>query len=97
MAKVISYELTSEGMAPSFIIDGGYYPTSQLGQERILIGIAEDATYTNDVTVYETKEELIAYLDTYASEMFNVVNLYTQETTPFSSAESAEFIWAKLN
>jgi hypothetical protein len=96
MAKVISYELTSDGAVPSFVIDGGYYPLYQTGQQVVLVGVGEDEINSSNVTVYLTKEELIAYLDTYASQMFKIIDSHTQETNPFSSSEAADFIWAKL-
>jgi hypothetical protein len=96
MAKVISYKLTSEGTVPSFVIDGGYCPFTQTGQAMVLVGIAADETYTNDVTVYETKEELTAYLNACSSAWFEVVDLYTQETTPFNVTKAVNNIWNKL-
>jgi hypothetical protein len=96
MAKVISYKLTAEGTVPSFVIDGGYYPLYQTGQQTVLIGIGEDKINSSDATVYPTRGELIAYLDTYASELFKVIDLYTQETSPLISSEAADFIGAKL-
>jgi hypothetical protein len=96
MAKVISYQLTSDGAVPPFVIDGGYFPLHQTGQQTILIGIGKDEINSSDVTVYPTKEELTAYLDTYASGLFKVIDLYTQETSPLISSEAADFVWAKL-
>lgn len=110
MAKVISYKLTSNGGVPHYVADGGYLGTLEKWQDITLVGISKDSdiTYDNegnatevpivlpdDVTVYETKAELIAYLDTYTTGWTNQANI-EDEPTPFSSATAADEIWAKL-
>lgn len=45
MSKVITYTLEADGTVPTYIIDGGYFPTgsgNQSPQDWLLVGVALD-------------------------------------------------------
>jgi hypothetical protein len=94
--KVISYKLTSNGEIPSFVENGGYLAKGQTWQEMVLIGVSSDnASFTDDVTVYETEQDLVAYLETYLTDETSTDPITGQEYT-FSVVGSASSMFAKL-
>ena len=63
--KVIKYTKTSEGTAPVYLYEGGWYPSSPYAEDMEMLGISKhDAVLPADVVVYDTKEELLNYLST---------------------------------
>lgn len=90
--KVIKYKLTPEGSTPSFVEEKyhGWYPSSPLAEEADLIGISIDnAELPSDITVFETQEELVTYLD----------SLYypiQTEESPTTTQERAEVLFSLL-
>lgn len=63
--KVIKYTKTSEGTAPVYLYEGGWYPSSPYAEDMEMLGISKsDAVLPADVVVYNTKTELLTYLST---------------------------------
>lgn len=95
--KVISYKLTEAGTIPLYVEDGGYLPkNSNDTVNMVLIGISVDEpTLPENVVVYETEADLVAYLDSYL-EGTVYINPQTHEEVPFDSASEASKVFAKL-
>jgi len=92
MKLAVAYTLT-EGHVPNYILDGGYYEDSNGN----LIGVTIDnPTLPDNITIFETIEELTAYLDSYKllwQQPSNPTWIGYQPDTP---TQAAEFIWQKL-
>lgn len=89
MKQVIAYRL-SEGTIPTFVSDGGYCSNNDL-----LIGISVDGLPLPEyVSVFNTKEELITYLNTFSSRW--QVNPSRPDMPVPTAAQAADEIWAKL-
>jgi hypothetical protein len=90
MKQAIAYRL-AEGTIPTFVSDGGYYSNNDL-----LVGISVDGLPLPEyVTVFNTKEELTTYLNTFANK-WQPNPAYPD--MPVLTVESAvDQIWAKLN
>jgi hypothetical protein len=84
--KIIKYKLTEEGTIPSFIQEGGMFPSSLNSENVELIGISlDDVELPNDVVVYETQESLVNYLN---SLPYDIVE------TPLTIAERVEYLFS---
>jgi len=94
--KVISYKLTPNGEIPSFVHDGGYLANGQTWQEMVLVGISTDNfTSAENVAIYETEEDLVAYLETYLTDN-TMTDPITNQEYSFSVTGSASAMFAKL-
>lgn len=94
--KVISYKLTPNGEIPSFVEDGGSFAKGEKWQEMVLVGISVDGfTSAENVTIYETEQDLVAYLETYLADGTTTDPITNQEYT-FSIAEAVSSLFAKL-
>lgn len=89
MKQVIAYRL-AEGTIPTFVSDGGYYRNNDL-----FIGVSVDGLpLPENVSIFNTKEELITYLSTFSS---NWKASPAHPDIPVLTAEqAADAIWAKL-
>lgn len=89
MKQVIAYRL-AEGTIPTFVSDGGYFSNNDL-----LVGISVDGLPLPEyVTVFNTKEELITYLNTFSSNW--TTNPAYPDMQPLTTTQAADDIWAKL-
>ena len=91
--KIVSYTLQSDGTIPSYILDGGYLlkqetPTSQM----FLVGVAdENADLSTAVNIFESEEELQAYVKTYITK-----EQYEQDDQLYSVADLVTSIYNKI-
>jgi len=99
MNKVlISYELTTEGTIPEYVIDGGYYP-NYIDTKMILLGAADsDLQFDSTVTTFENVDELETYITSYtAGDRWMTRALHpSDEGVAFDPKIAADYLWAKL-
>jgi hypothetical protein len=98
MAKVIKYYLDN-GNIPDYVItekDGqkcsGMYPNTDMA----LIGLSNVAETEPGVTIFNTKEELVAYMQTYLYNAKTLVFNYDNAGTsyvPFDIELAANHLW----
>lgn len=98
MAKVIKYYLDN-GNIPDYVLtekDGqkcsGMYPDADMA----LIGLGNVTGSEPGVTIFNTKEELVAYMQTYLYDAKNLVFDYDNATTsyvPFDIEVAANHLW----
>jgi hypothetical protein len=96
-SQIVSYKLESDGSIPSFIKNGGFYPSADTWQEMVLMGITfADATIPSDVPIYSTEAEIVAYLSTYTSGL-RAMNPLTQEDLGlWSQADAASRLMTEI-
>jgi hypothetical protein len=96
-SQIVSYKLESDGSIPSFIKNGGFYPSADTWQEMVLMGITfADATIPSDVPIYSTEAEIVAYLSTYTSGL-RAINPLTQEDLGlWSQADAATRLMTEI-
>lgn len=93
--KVISYKLEN-GTIPSYVLDGGYFPTNgSYPDNMVLVGISIDNPPAG-VTEYADEAALIAYLETYTSEWRDIDPVTREDKGPWSQADAAAWLFAKL-
>lgn len=95
--KVISYKLNN-GTVPAYVSDGGYFAKDPNDTPNMVcLGISTDnATLPEGVTEYANEAALISYLETYTAEWRNVDPLTREDVGPWSQADAAAFLFAKL-
>ncbi len=59
--KIVKYTLTNQGTIPTWIEDGGYYPTA----DEVMIGATVDGSDDTGLGELETEADVKTYLDTY--------------------------------
>ena len=88
----IKYRHTVQGTMPEYVYEEPYYikdmypvwdNTAAGGKSRIVIGISKDGD-TGDAEVFQTKEELLAYLQTSQQEGFDALT-------------AADLVWSQLD
>ena len=96
--KAVSYKLNQDGSIPNFIEDGGYFSNeASLTDSTVLIGISVDNLDESKVLqVFNTKEELYDYVNTYTPVSWENVNIYTGETITLYLSTSIDNFWVKL-
>ena len=90
--KIVSYTLQSDGTIPPFILDGGYLLKQDApGSQMFLVGVAdENADLSTALNIFETEEELQAYVRTYITE-----EQYEQDDQFYSVADLVTSIYNK--
>lgn len=90
MKQIVAYKLV-DGQIPAFIFDGGYYP-----KDDFLVGIStDDASLPDDVTVFNTKNELKNYFKSYSNTWVSDTHI---SGIPLPTVDQAvDSIWLKLN
>ena len=97
-SKIVSYKLMVDGTAPYFIQDGGYFSSAPMWREMTLLGITfPDAVFPAETPVYTSKEEIIAYLNTYTSGLREIDPVTREDKGLWSQSDAADFLWAKLS
>jgi hypothetical protein len=88
MKQMVAYRL-AEGTTPIFISDGGYFLNNDL-----LVGASVDGLPLPEyVTIFNDKQELLNYVDTFYTEESSCKYLNTLERT---AEKEVDAIWAKL-
>ena len=88
MKQMVVYRL-AEGTTPIFISDGGYFLNNNL-----LVGTSVDGLPLPEyVTIFNDKQELLNYVNTFYTEEANCAYLHTSDRT---AAKEVDAIWAKL-
>ena len=91
--KIVKYKLDGGTTIPSWIEDGGYYPTN----EEVMIGATVDGSSEVGLGELASEADVKTYLDSYTS-------LWTDRddssddpdaTVPFDQAAAAANIWSK--
>ena len=91
--KIVKYKLDGGTTIPSWIEDGGYYPTN----EEVMIGATVDGSSEVGLGELASEADVKTYLDTYTSD-------WTQQdpessdpdvTVPFNQTQAAAGIWSK--
>lgn len=95
--KVISYKLEN-GTVPSYVSDGGYFPKDPNDTPNmVLLGVSVDnPTLPAEVAEYADEAAVVAYLNTYTSEWRNTDPITHEDLGPWSQADAAAFLFAKL-
>lgn len=110
-SKIVSYKLNSDGTTSDFIQDGGYFPSASTWEEMTLLGITvagativlpgllliDGVTVPVGVSVYNSKEEIIAYLNTYTSGLREIDPVTREDKGLWSQSDAADFLWEKLS
>ena len=95
---MISYQLTTEGTIPEYVIDGGYYP-NDINSKMVLLGIGDaDLQFDQTVTLFANVSELETYIASYTAGdrwMTRALHPY-DEGIPFDPKIAADYLWAKL-
>ena len=95
---MISYQLTSEGTIPKYVIDGGYYP-NHIDQKMILLGVADsDMTFDESVLTFQNVDQLQTYIASYTAGdrwMNKALHPY-DEGLLFDPKIAADYLWGKL-
>jgi hypothetical protein len=86
MPSLITYELTESGNIPEYIIDGGYYPNG-----NVLIGVSNQ-----DNQGFNSKEELLTYLESYTQNWYEQQNFPTDLKIPFDVTKTVNILWDKI-
>lgn len=96
-SQIVSYKLESDGSTPSFIKNGGYYPSANTWQEMILMGITfADAVTPLEVPIYSTEAEIVAYLNTYTSGLRAIDPLTQEDLGLWSQTDAALHLMAVI-
>ena len=99
MKKAISYILENR-TTPDFVFWGGQY----LNGERLLGVSKDDAILSENVIIYETKEDLLQYLLSYTQDWMEQYNHplgvmhpgTIWDTRPFNAENAADYLWSLL-
>ena len=88
--KIVKYKLDGGTTIPSWIEDGGYYPTS----DEVMIGATVDGSSEVGLGELASEADVKTYLDSYTSTWVQR-NGATDEETPFDQTAAAANIWSK--
>ena len=89
--KIVKYKLTGAGTIPTWIDDGGYYPTT----DEVMIGATVDNSDETGLGELETEADVKTYLDTYTSDWTEQDPSDPNATVPFNQTNAASHIWSK--
>ena len=91
--KIVKYKLDGGTTIPSWIEDGGYYPTS----DEVMIGATVDGSDETGLGELADEAAVKTYLDSYTSDWTepNTETGNPADTTPFDQAAAAANIWSK--
>ena len=89
--KIVKYTLTNQGTIPTWIEDGGYYPTA----DEVMIGATVDGSDETGLGELETEADVKTYLDTYTSDWTEPDPSDLNATVPFNQTDAASYIWSK--
>ena len=89
--KIVKYKLESNGTIPTWIDDGGYYPTT----DEVMIGATVDNSDETGLGELETEADVKTYLDTYTSDWSEEDPNDPNATVPFNQTNAASHIWSK--
>ena len=91
--KIVKYKLDGGTTIPSWIEDGGYYPTN----EEVMIGATVDGSSEVGLGELATEADVKTYLDTYTST-WSEKDINSEDpdaTVPFDQTQAATYIWSK--
>ena len=94
--KIIKYKLTAEGTIPTYIADGGHYPTSNSNAsppDWDMIGATVDGSSETGLGELADKAAIKTYLDTYTSDWKNSND--AGEEIDFDQDAAATELWTK--
>ena len=90
--KIVKYKLDGGTTIPSWIEDGGYFPTS----DEIMIGATVDGSDETGLGELADEAAVKTYLDSYTSDWTEPTEAGNpDETVPFDQAQAATYIWSK--
>ena len=91
--KIVKYKLDGGTTIPSWIEDGGYYPTS----DEVMIGATVDGSSEVGLGELASEADVKTYLDTYTSSWTDSdpSSDDPDATVPFDQATAATHIWSK--
>jgi|TARA_R110002020_G_scaffold155182_3_gene336045 hypothetical protein len=89
--KIVKYKLEANGTIPTWIYDGGYYPTS----EEVMIGATVDGSAEAGLGELASEADVKTYLDSYTSTWTEQDPSDPSATVPFDQAAAATYIWSK--
>ena len=87
--KIVKYKLEANGTIPTWIDDGGYYPTS----EEVMIGATTDNSSEVGLGEVASEADVKTYLDSYTSTWTDRDS--EDNEVPFDQAAAATYIWSK--
>ena len=89
--KIVKYKLDGGITIPSWIEDGGYYPTN----EEVMIGATVDGSSEIGLGELASEADVKTYLDTYTSTWTEQDPNDPNATVPFDQTQAAAGIWSK--
>ena len=91
--KIVKYKLDGGTTIPSWIEDGGYYPTN----EEVMIGATVDGSDETGLGELASEADVKMYLDTYTSSWTQPDDSSDDPTAtvPFDQTQAATYIWSK--
>ena len=91
--KIVKYKLDGGTTIPSWIEDGGYYPTN----EEVMIGATVDGSDEVGHGELASEADVKTYLDTYTSTWTERDDSSDDldATKPFDQAAAATYVWSK--
>lgn len=96
-SQIVSYKLESDGSIPSFIKNGGFYPSADTWQEMVLMGVTfADAVVPLEIPIYSTEAEIVAYLNTYTFGLRAIDPLTQEDLGLWSQADAASHLMIKI-
>ena len=87
--KIVKYKLEADGTIPTWIDDGGYFPTS----EEVMIGATNDNSSEVGLGEIASEADVKTYLDSYTSTWTDRDS--EDNEVPFDQAAAATYIWSK--
>ena len=95
--KVISYKLEN-GTIPAYVSDGGYFAKDPNDTPKMVcLGISVDnPILPARVTEYADEAAVVTYLNTYTSEWRKIDPITDEDLGPWSQADAAALLFAKL-
>ena len=93
---IIKYDLIARA-TPSYIDNGGYYPTPNDNDPPStfdLIGATVEGATETALGVLDSQEAVQAYLDTYTQDWTQPSPTDPTAEVPFSQSEAAAYIWS---
>ena len=91
--KIVKYKLDGGTTIPSWIEDGGYYPTN----EEVMIGATVDGSSEVGLGELASEADVKTYLDSYTSLWTDRDDSSSDPnaTIPFNQTTAATYIWSK--
>ena len=90
--KIVKYKLDGGITIPSWIEDGGYYPTL----DEVMIGATVDGSSEVGLGELASEADVKTYLDSYTSDWTEPTETGNPaDTVPFDQAAAATNIWSK--